>query len=319
MGFASFALYLAVNLPLSALLLTLIWLADRYEREPWSILLLCAGWGALPAILLSCVLETAVQVPLQALAGPQAGALLGTVFLAPPVEEAAKAVALLFAILLYQKEFDDVLDGMVYGAAVGVGFSFVEDLFYFIGALSQGGVELGALVFGVRNVGFMLNHSLFTALTGVGFGLGRVFHRNPLAVLFFPPMGLAAAIGLHALHNLLASLDLPGVAAALFVHWVGGVGLLMVVPVLWAVERRWIVNRLRNEVREERIPLRALAVLPFSGYRGPHIPRGAVQPLRRALVELAFGRKRREEGWGSKGEEDLDRLRSEVRRLCPDP
>jgi len=307
--------YLAVNIPLSLFLLLLVWFSDRYEREPLWAVLLSACWGALPAVLLSCLLESAAGPALTALWGPREGAFLSAVLLAPPVEEAAKAAALVLVILLYAREFDDVLDGVVYGAAVGVGFSFVEDFFYFAGALHEGGAGLGAVVFTLRNFGFMLNHSLFTALTGIGFGLARVNSRNPLALLFFPPMGFAAAVGLHTLHNFFSSLAAPGVVVALLIHWAGGLGLAALFPLLWAVERRWILSRLKSEVEEGRIPRSALASLPFSG-SAPRVFRpSAASALRRDLVELAFGRRRREEGWGGDGEETLEALRRRIRHL----
>ncbi len=309
-------LYLAVNIPLSLCLLLLVWFSDRYEREPLWAVLLSACWGALPAVFLSCLLESAAGPALTALWGPREGAFLSAVLLAPPVEEAAKAAALVLVILLYAREFDDVLDGMVYGAAVGVGFSFVEDFFYFAGALHEGGAGLGAVVFTLRNFGFVLNHSLFTALTGIGFGLARVNSRNPLALLFFPPMGFAAAVGLHTLHNFFSSLAAPGVVVALLIHWAGGLGLAALFPLLWAVERRWILSRLRSEVEEGGIPRSALACLPFSGARGRVFPPSAASALRRDLVELAFGRRRKEEGWGGEGEQALEALRRRIRRLA---
>lgn len=308
-------LYLAINIPLSLGLLLLVWFSDRYEREPLWAVFLSAGWGALPAVLLSCLLESAAGPALTALWGPREGAFLSAVLLAPPVEEAAKAAALVLVVLLYAREFDDVLDGLVYGAAVGVGFSFVEDFFYFAGALHEGGAGLGAVVFTLRNFGFMLNHSLFTALTGIGFGLARVNARNPLALLFFPPMGFAAAVGLHTLHNFFSSLAAPGVVVALLIHWAGGLGLAALFPLLWAAERRWILSRLQSEVAEGRIPRSALACLPFSGLRGRAFPPSAASAVRRDLVELAFGRRRKEEGWGGDGEGALEALRSRIRRL----
>jgi len=44
--------YLAASAGLSLGLLVLIWLADRYEREPPWMVLLATFWGAVPAILL---------------------------------------------------------------------------------------------------------------------------------------------------------------------------------------------------------------------------------------------------------------------------
>ena len=312
--FASVIGYLVVSGGMSAVLLLLVWLSDRYEREPFYILLLAAAWGALPSVFLSCLFESILGIPIAAMAGAGTAEVLTAVLLAPPVEEIVKAIALLLAILLFRREFDDVLDGMTYGAAVGIGFSFVEDFGYFLGGVMQSGVTGGGIIFALRNFGFILNHSLFTALTGIGFGLARTFHKDLLARFGWPIIGLSAAIALHATHNLLACFDLPGLFLALFVHWIGGIGLLCIIPLLWALERKWIIQRLTSEVYEGKIPGAALAALPFSGRRAS-LPPMSRAPLKQALVQLAFHRRMIEDGWAPESAWEADDLRDRIRRL----
>jgi protease PrsW len=308
------AAYLAFSAFLSTLFLTLVWLADRYEREPWWLVILAAAWGAVPAIFLSCVAEVAVNRPLGMALGPGAAEVLGTVFVAPPVEEVAKAFALLLIVTIGRHQFDDVLDGMVYGAAVGVGFSFVEDAFYFVGSVSTDGLGAAGVTFGLRNIGFVLNHSLFSAVTGIGFGLARLYHRSALARFGWPVAGLGVAILLHMAHNSLAFLALPGLLAALVLHWAGGLGLLVLVPVLWSVQRAWVLGRLRLEVREGHIPEEALSALPFAGSaRTVRLPWAVQRELRRHLLQLAFHRKAIEEGWTRGVPGELESLRA---RIC---
>lgn len=309
----AFLFYLVVSALLSAGLLVLVWLADRYEREPFGIVLMAAGWGMVPAVLLSCILELGVHFPLASLVGD--GKVLGpfmTVAVAPVVEEAAKAVALFALVLFRRREFDDVLDGMVYGAAVGLGFSFAEDLVYFVGALGKDGLGGGVITFALRNLGFALNHSLFTALTGIGFGLARLYHRSPLAVAGFPALGLLAATGLHAAHNGLSLLELPGLLGALYLHLLAGLAMVIVVFVLWEAERKWIERRLAAEVAEGAIPAAALGALPFLRRPGTPVPRHA-RALRAALQHLAFHRRQVEEGWSPESVEDLEACRASIR------
>lgn len=308
--------YIFVSGSMSVALLILVWLSDRYEREPLYIVLLAALWGALPSIVFSCLFESVLGAPVSVFAGKPTAEVVGAVLIAPPIEEVAKAGALLLVLLFFRKEFDDVMDGLVYGAAVGIGFSFVEDLGYFLGGLMESGVSGGGIIFGLRNFGFILNHSLFTALTGIGFGLARVYHRDALARFGWPAVGLSGAIALHAIHNLLSCLDLPGIVLALVVHWAGGFGLLCVIPGLWALERRWIIQRLTSEVYEGNIPAAALAALPFSR-RIAKLPPGARAPLRRALQQLAFHRRQVEDGWAPEAGEEVQALRADIRALCP--
>jgi RsiW-degrading membrane proteinase PrsW (M82 family) len=308
--------YLIVSGGMSAVLLLLIWLSDRYEREPVHVVLLATLWGALPSIFFSCVFESVLGAPVSFLAGRTAAKVVGAVLLAPPIEEVAKAVALLLVLLFFKKEFDGVMDGLVYGAAVGIGFSFVEDFAYFVGGLIDSGVGGGGAMFALRNFGFILNHSLFTALTGIGFGLARVHFKNALARFGWPAVGLCCAIAFHMTHNLLGCFQLPGLILALFVHWAGGLGLLCLIPALWALERRMIIQRLTCEVNEGQIPAAALAALPFSGRTG-HLPPRARAPLRHALQQLAFHRKQVEDGWAPEATPEVQALRDQIKALCP--
>jgi len=305
--------YLLVSGALSLVFLALVWAADRYEREPFWLLLVAAAWGGIPAIFVSCLTEMTLGAPVQMALGAGFAEVVGSVLIAPPVEEVAKAFPILLIVLLYRHEFDDILDGMVYGAAVGIGFSFVEDAFYFVGSLSDSGVAGGGIIFALRNVAFALNHSLFSAITGIGFGIARASARGGPGRMLWPFAGLAAATALHMTHNLLAQFQTPGLILALLLHWAGGLGLLVLVPVLWGVERRWIVQRLSTEVREGLIPREALGVLPFSGQSGRPIPVSLRASLRRDLVELAFHRKSLEDGWADPPVGELDLLRARIR------
>jgi hypothetical protein len=250
--------------------------------------------------------------------GPGTAEVLGTVLVAPPVEEVAKALALLLIATVGRHQFDDVLDGMVYGAAVGVGFSFVEDAFYFVGSVATAGLGAGLVTFLLRNIAFVLNHSLFGAVTGIGFGMGRIYHRNQLARFGWPVIGLCAATVLHMAHNTLAFLQLPGLLAAVVLHWAGGLGLLVLIPVIWGVERTWILSRLRREVEEGFIPAEALAALPFAGgTRASRLPWHIQRTLRRDLAALAFLRRSVEDGWSKTSPVELEQLRGRVRTCFP--
>jgi protease PrsW len=310
--------YFAVSSLLSLFFLALVWLSDRYEREPPWLVLLAAVWGAVPAILLSCLTEVLVSLPFSMALGTGPAEVIGTVLVAPAVEEVAKGMAILFVVVLYRREFDDVLDGMVYGAAVGIGFSFVEDAMYFVGALGQSGLGGGAWTFAFRNVAFVLNHSLFSAVTGIGFGIARAFHKDLAARIGWPLLGLAVAIGLHATHNALAQFAMPGFVLALLLHWAGGLGLLALVPFLWGAERAWIVSRLKVEVGDGLIPPEALGALPFSGVKAMRALGFAERSAtRRDLVELAFHRRSAEEGWAIEAGRDLEELRGRIRDRFP--
>jgi hypothetical protein len=150
---------------------------------------------------------------------------------------------ILAVFLFYRSEFDGVMDGILYGALVGLGFSIVEDVLYFLQSLQQGGWSAWGTTVLLRAGLYALNHGLFGACTGIGFGVARNVHRASGKVIY-PLLGWAAAIGLHAIHNagtLLAEATF-GLSCALgtFVDWLGVLGMLILIVVVTRAEGRWL-------------------------------------------------------------------------------
>jgi hypothetical protein len=92
---------------------------------------------------------------------------------APPVEETLKLMGVVVLFLIVPEEFDGALDGFVYGAMVGLGFTVVEDTMYFLMPAFSSGVDQTGPVFDtffIRVIGGGLyGHVLFAGLTGMGF------------------------------------------------------------------------------------------------------------------------------------------------------
>jgi RsiW-degrading membrane proteinase PrsW (M82 family) len=231
-------LSLATVVP-TVLYVTLLWWLDKYEKEPWGLFLAAFGYGFLPAVILSVILELALEMPASEVV--QGGAVIGPRLVAPIVEETVKSLALLLIFFFWRREFDGVMDGIVYGAVVGFGFGMTENLLYF---LETGGDPAVILL---RSVPFGLNHALFTSFTGVGLGLARLSKRRWAGFALFP-LALLAAITFHAIHNSTVELGCPGMAAAAVADW-GGVAVILVVAILsWRQEKRWIQQELQEEV-----------------------------------------------------------------------
>ena len=190
----------------------LVWWLDRHEKEPWPLLVVAFMWGAVPAVILALILEIAVGFPLESiLVTDQAREVTTASLVAPIVEECVKAVILVVLFLAYRREFDNVLDGVVYGAMVGLGFACVENVLYLVSTAYEGVPDGGSPLIGnmfslwVFRAGlFGLNHSMFTAFTGAALGLARSlklrWQRGAV-----PALGLGAAMIFHGIHNYLAS------------------------------------------------------------------------------------------------------------------
>ncbi|HEU5348975.1 MAG TPA: PrsW family glutamic-type intramembrane protease [Ktedonobacterales bacterium] len=189
----------ALTIPLvPALGVALVVMAlDRYEREPWSLLLGAFLWGALIAIAPALFLERRLT-GLLANALASAGLPGGLVHAASQAvsagfsEEAIKGIGLVLLLVLLRDEFDNVTDGILYGALIGAGFAMVENFVYFAVAPRA---DLGVLIFGRVILGW-LSHSTFTAFFGAGLGFARET-RNRRWQRRAPLLGFAVALLLH--------------------------------------------------------------------------------------------------------------------------
>ncbi|MDY7040289.1 MAG: PrsW family glutamic-type intramembrane protease [Chloroflexota bacterium] len=242
--------FLATAIP-ALLYIAIIWWLDRYEREPIWLLTVTFLWGAVPAIILALIAQLILDYPFELL-GPGIAASVGTYGITPPLtEETVKALAVLGIFLFYRQEFDNVLDGIVYGALVGFGFSVTEDLFAFLGTLFTEGWGAWGVTVLLRTGLYALNHSFFTACTGAALGYARL-SRETWKKILVPVLGLGAAMIFHSLHNLGAVFAEQTVCLSLVVatliDW-GGVLVLLAIMLLTArQERMWIVTQLQGEV-----------------------------------------------------------------------
>ena len=227
----------------TALFVLLFWWLDRYEKEPKSLFLGALAWGAIPAVILSIIFERWFSQPLSGFSD-QFAQVLGSTLIAPPVEELAKGLALWGLLHWARNEFDGVLDGIVYGAVVGLGFAMVENVLYFWSSLQTGGLGAWLGIVPTRALAFGLNHAMFTAFTGVGFARARYATTRAgqrRAILG----GLALAIAVHFAHNALSSVGLCFVSFV--IDWAGVLVVLVMVGLSWRRE----AERMRDYLAEE--------------------------------------------------------------------
>ncbi len=167
---------------------------DRYEREPWFLRLAAFLWGAVIAIPPTTFIEGYIDTLRSTLLGPQAGKALNALFSALNAgitEETIKGLGLLLLFIILRDEFDNVTDGIVYGALIGAGFAMVENIIYFAGSPKAFlFLLIGRIVLG------WLSHSTFTVCLGMA--LGYIRHtRVRWQHIFIPLIGYISSIGLH--------------------------------------------------------------------------------------------------------------------------
>ena len=245
--FATILLLLPYAIPVIAI----IYFLDLYEREPISILVAGILWGGIAATTLSMYTNTPLSELIFKLSGDAAFTESWSAALtAPFVEEGFKAIGLILLVSIARPELDDLLDGFVWGAMVGIGFLLVEDVFYFVRAFAATG-SYGDLIgmFMIRILGAgPYSHFLYTGLIGMGVAYyatrtGETFGRRVGIGLAYAAAGVAA----HFFWNspLLSELLGDGtslVGWALFVTVKGLpmlIGLVLVVRLARRREGRW--------------------------------------------------------------------------------
>ncbi|MCU0685755.1 MAG: PrsW family intramembrane metalloprotease [Polyangiaceae bacterium] len=187
-------------------------LVDRYDPEPWWCLAMAFIWGAIPACGFSAVINTAISSVGGAVAGAAGSTIAGAVISAPIFEEAFKGMAVLGMFWFLRREFDGVVDGVIYATFAALGFAAVENVVYYARSLQSGG-EVGlAVTFVMRGVLSPWGHPLYTSMTGLGVGIARETNKGWLKICA-PIGGYCAAVFLHSLWNgsafLSSAMDFP--------------------------------------------------------------------------------------------------------------
>lgn len=300
---------MAAVLPVIPVVAVFLWV-DRWEPEPSGLLVAAFLWGAGVSVLGAAVVnDTATAIGERSL-GSGGGDLVAAVISAPLAEEGFKGAFLVGLLWLRRREFDGVVDGIVYAGLVAAGFAFTENVLYFGRAFDlDGGV---AFVFLVRGVLAPFAHPVFTAITGIAVGFvarrRNLLSRVPLPARVYLGAGYLGAVGLHALWNASAGLGyLPTVYSVIMVPLFGG--LIAMVVWLRRREQRVISAALpgfasAGWIAPSEVPLLASQVgrrgwLGEVRRRAGEDAAGAVRDYQNAVNELAFLAERVDRGTAS--------------------
>jgi protease PrsW len=306
---------------------TFVYWIDRYEKEPKLLLGLVFFWGAVVAAGGALISQLVLEGAVHGLTGSEKAAdLAGTTLFAPLTEESLKGFAVLLVFLAFRREFDSVLDGLVYAGVVALGFAATENTLYLYGQAESGASGmLGLWV--VRGVLGAWDHPFYTAWTGLGLAASRL-SRSALVRWLAPPAGWGLAVAAHAIHNSLATAasQAAGFGAAMFLlDWMGW---LLMAAVLFAAlwrERRMLQVQLAEEVTWGALdPLQYRTAVSFFapiGARLRALGSGCFLPTRRfyhLCGELAH-KKQQLARLGDEGGtvQLIESVREELRRLSP--
>lgn len=168
---------------------------DSLRKEPRRLLLASYLLGGGAALLATGIFIVAERMGLPRVPGETGRQILLYCLLAVgPIEEGAKFLVAR-TIIFRWRAFDEKIDGLVYSAALAIGFATVENLFYW--------PHLEGLERYARALTSPLTHSLFSAIWG--FGVSRAFFtdRPPLSRFLWQALPLILSMLLHGLYDAL--------------------------------------------------------------------------------------------------------------------
>lgn len=302
------------------------WL-DRYEKEPKLLLGAAFMWGVVIAGGGAFILNTLFGISIFVLTGSELAAEFGTTsIVAPIIEEGLKGLAVGIVFLLFRREFDSILDGIVYGAITAMGFAAIENVLYiYRNGYQEGGWEgfWVLVIIRVALVGWM--HPFFTAFTGIGFALARI-SKNMLVKIIAVPAGYATAVFTHAFHNTFGGLigGMEGLLVGTLVDYLGFA--IMFAFVIWMVvhERNILKRHLREEVTNGAISQRqydtAISFFPTGAHLSALTSGTLLSTIRfyQVLGKLAHKKEQLQKVGEERGNTQLiNQYRAEMMRLAP--
>ena len=298
------AKYAAITaIPLS---LVFLW-ADRYRPQRFWVWLMTFGWGASVATFVSAQINTWAAGHLSIIGdGDPATGPRAAVFVAPFVEEAAKATVLFWLAILMRYQWVSRLSGVVLAGLSGAAFAFVENIVYYGRAYRYAARTFGEVpplealqsLFVLRGLMTFFGHPLFTAMTGIGLAIALRSKSKVVRVLA-PLAGYGLAVLLHMAFNATASL-LQGPNLLLMYFGVAlplVIGLVVFVIRQLISEGRLIRERLVDYVRvgwleaDDPVALSRLRTrfraLWHAVFLGPDVLVATLR-FQRAMTELAY-------------------------------
>ena len=208
-----------------AVFVAIIRAVDWLEPEPRWLFAAAIIWGGFVASANALRANTALESILVKMTSlgfvrDWAAAIEG-----PTDEEILKTLGIVMIVLLARRQINSILDGVVYGAFVGLGFQEIENITYSLNAIAADGTDsLGPVLqtFVVRGLlAGLWSHTVYSAIAGAGVAYA-VLHRERS---WFNRIGVA--LGALALAWLMHFLwNSP--AAASLTDYAGTYGVLLV-------------------------------------------------------------------------------------------
>lgn len=245
---------LAAIIPMSTYLF-FIWKFDRYDREPFKLVLIDYFWGAAGAIVLALIGSFLISTFFSFFIKNELELnQFNSVVVAPVVEEITKGFFLL--IIISNRKFDNITDGIVYGGAIGLGFGMTENFLYFISFAES--VQSWIMLVIIRSLFSAVMHCVSTATLGAFLGYAKF--KPKLQKVFYGLLGLLIAILIHSTWNF--TLNYKSIAPLGFLFlFISIIIFIAAFSISVRSERKIIYNELKEEVDRGLIPELHLNIL----------------------------------------------------------
>lgn len=194
------------------IILTYIFIRDKYEKEPIPLLTKGVFIGILitiPIVYFENILMNFTPTT------PVSSALYTSFIVAAFTEELFKYLAL-YLLIWRNKNFNEPFDGIVYSVFISLGFALVENVLY-VFSPSLGGIRTGFS----RGIFSVPAHAFFGVNMGYYFALAKF---RPEKSAFYKFVALLSPILLHGMYDFILFLAKP--------YWL--ITFIIFVVVLWA-------------------------------------------------------------------------------------
>ncbi len=236
-----------------------LWKYDRYEPEPFGIVIKHFLWGAIGAIIFGVVVSSFFVTDNNFVyILDKVNSLFAIVIISPFVEEIGKGI---FLVMSAKKDyFDNMTDGIVYGGAIGLGFGMTENLMYFVMYDNNFTNWLSIVI--IRSIFSATMHAIATATFGATLALSK-FSDSKANKIIFPLLGIILAIVFHSIWNYLVS---SGFTYFIGILYMFGLITLFILVYHYSLktEKNIILNELEEEIYKINFPREHLSIVSTS-------------------------------------------------------
>lgn len=276
--------FIAAIIPM-LIYLYFIWKMDKYEPEPIKFVLIHFLWGSFGAVILgatgSAFLSVFSNLFFHFTPNLLETTALSSVLFAPISEEFAKGLFIIFSSR--SKYFDNSTDGIVYGAAIGLGFGMTENFLYF--TIYNENISSWVYLIIIRTLFSAVMHAVSTGIFGSFMGIAK--YLNSFIRLPLISFAMIISILIHSFWNFSVSSSdtyLFGFLTMIFLISI----FIQTLKYSARRDKKIIQEEIKDEIQNNFIPRRVIEFIDHSTERNNENP--ISKKILSMIVHLAFSK-----------------------------